>query len=79
MFDPIVAYLFESSNLLAQEVQYIRAEMHEEEQRIDREQIEAEEQEALYREWQRTHLDLWGEIPTPQPVTRKCVQVGGVQ
>ena len=49
----LVSYLFETHN---QEVNYIRAEMHEEEQRLDREQFEredAEENERQYREAMR--------------------------
>ena len=62
MFDPVIAYLFETSNLLSQEVNYIRAEMHEHEQFLDRQQIdEDEENERQYRE-QMERLELWGEV-----------------
>jgi hypothetical protein len=40
MFDPIISYLFENHNA---EVNYIRAEMHEEQQRLDREEIDKAE------------------------------------
>jgi hypothetical protein len=96
-YSPLVSYLFENLN---QEVQYIRAEMHEAEQFLDRKQIdEDEENERQYRE-QMERLELWGEIEqieepkhwpevpnpasewtpiiSPQPVTRKCVKIGGV-
>ena len=56
MFDPIVAYLFETSNVLSQEVNYIRAEMHEQQQILDRaeiDQLDAEENERQYRETMR--------------------------
>jgi len=67
MFDPIVAYLFESSNLLSQEVQYIRAEMHEHEQFLDRQQIEEEEAEENERAYRETMTRL-GLVHDPAPI-----------
>jgi hypothetical protein len=71
----LVSYLFE--DLQRQEVNYIRAEMHEAQQRLDREQIdreendreqieqeEAEENERAYRE---TMLRL-GMVTDPSPI-----------
>ena len=82
MFDPIVAYLFESSNLLSQEVNYIRAEMHEHEQFLDRQQIEEEEFREKSRSRQQQEQDeaeenerQWREWQH----THQQAQTGGVQ
>jgi hypothetical protein len=58
MFDPIISYLFENNN---QEVNFIRSEMHEAQQFLDRKQMdEDEENERQYRE-QMERLELWGD------------------
>ena len=61
----LVSYLFE--NLQRQEVNYIRAEMHEAQQRIDREQIEQEEAEENERAYRETMLRL-GMVTDPSPI-----------
>jgi DNA-binding LacI/PurR family transcriptional regulator len=60
----LVSYLFESHN---QEVNYIRAEMHEAQQRIDRDQIEQEEAEENEKAYRETMQRL-GMVHDPSPI-----------
>jgi hypothetical protein len=60
----LVSYLFEAH---AQEVNFIRSEMHEEQQRLDREQIEQEEAEENERQYRETMQRL-GLVHDPAPI-----------
>jgi len=60
----LVSYLFENLN---QEVQYIHSEMHEAQQRLDREQIEQEEAEENEKAFRETMQRL-GMVRDPAPI-----------